>query len=167
MADRGANRWRNRAGLALVVLSFVILYPGLTQPMVTISASLAGREVFERTQSILQAVDSLYGSDNFVVASLILLFSVIVPLTKGVLLVIAFFVPQETVKVGVHRLIARIHKWSMADVFVVGVFIAVLAARATDMLHAEVRPGFYYFASYCIVSLLAIELLKFRTSPAP
>lgn len=163
MFGHPADAMRNKIGLVLVIASFVILYPGLTQPMVTMSASFAGREVFERTQSILQAIDSLYRSENYIVAALILLFSVIVPLTKGILLIAAFIVPKAGFKADTHKFIARIHKWSMADVFIVGIFVAVMAANATDMLAADIRPGFYYFAGYCIVSLISIEFMKFRS----
>jgi uncharacterized paraquat-inducible protein A len=58
-----------------------------------------------------------------------------------------------------------IAKWSMADVFVVAVLIAYLAAEATQTPPGEASavplmafdatfgPGFYWFAGYCLFSL--------------
>ena len=58
-----------------------------------------------------------------------------------------------------------IAKWSMADVFVVALFITYLAAQASatptqgpnaapPLLKFDARfgPGFYWFAAYCLVS---------------
>jgi paraquat-inducible protein A len=39
------------------------------------------------------------------------------------------------------------------------VFIALLAARGSDNLDGVPGPGFYFFASYCLVSNLAFQLL--------
>jgi uncharacterized paraquat-inducible protein A len=61
-------------------------------------------------------------------------------------------------------LVRSISKWSMADVFAVGVFIALLAAKGTDNLDAAAGLGFYCFAGYCLVSNLAFQVLHV---PAP
>ena len=52
-----------------------------------------------------------------------------------------------------------ISKWAMADVFVVGVYIAYLSAKATDALDAQLHEGFYYFAAYCLISLLSVQVM--------
>ena len=73
---------RNRLALLLTLISLGLLLPGLTQPILTISAkiSLLGneREIFRETQSILQSVQRLRDSGNHLVAGLILLFSILV-----------------------------------------------------------------------------------------
>ena len=58
--------------------------------------------------------------------------------------------------------VRSLSKWAMADVFAVGVFIAMLAARGTDNLDGIPGPGFYYFAAYCLVSNLAFQVLEVR-----
>ena len=61
-----------------------------------------------------------------------------------------------------------IGKWSMADVFVIAIMVAYLAAVASkDMdelfsLEAEFSSGFYYFLGYCLLSILASQLLTGR-----
>jgi len=52
----------------------------------------------------------------------------------------------------------------MADVFAVGMLIALLAAKGTANLSAVAGPGFYFFATYCLVSNAAFQLL--RVEPA-
>lgn len=47
----------------------------------------------------------------------------------------------------------------MADVFVVGVFLAHLATKSDDGIEANLHSGFYYFTAYCIISLIGIQLI--------
>ena len=56
--------------------------------------------------------------------------------------------------------VRSISKWAMSDVFTVGVYVAFLAAKATDNMDARIEPGFYWFAGYCLVSLLALQVMK-------
>ncbi|MEO0779788.1 MAG: paraquat-inducible protein A, partial [Bacteroidota bacterium] len=58
------------------------------------------------------------------------------------------------------QFVRAIGKWSMADVFVVGVFLAFLATRSNENINAALHPGFYYFLAYCLISLLAIQVMK-------
>jgi hypothetical protein len=161
---------RNKIALLLSVASIALLLPGLLRPMITISASIDAfgktREIFRQTQSILQAVKSLHESGNDFVAGLILLFSMTVPFVKAVLLFPIMGLADAAKRYRLYRLVSSISKWSMADVFVVGVFIAMLAARATDNLDASVESGFYFFTGYCLISNLAFQLLKVDPSPS-
>ena len=53
----------------------------------------------------------------------------------------------------------------MADVFLVGVYVAFLSAKATDNLDAEIHRGFYYFAAYCLVSISSLHFMKIEPAP--
>lgn len=154
---------RNQLALGLTLISLACLYPGLTQPVLTITASIEilgnTREIFRETQSITESVRSLFESGNGVVALLILLFSILVPLVKAVLVGVILFQRQSAGRVRLYEFVRSISKWSMADVFVVGVFIAFLAARALDALDATAGSGLYYFAAYCLLSNLAFQVM--------
>ena len=157
-------RTRNIVAVILIILSFVILIPGLTRPLITISASMQfmGQTVdlFTQTRTILQSIRSLHESGNDFVAGLILLFSVIVPVVKGLLLLVVLLIRKVWARAELFYFVRSISKWAMADVFVVGVYVAYLAAKATDNLDAQIRVGFYWFVSYCLVSLLALQFMK-------
>jgi len=156
-------RARNVVAVSLIVLSFVLLIPGLTKPLITISASvtLMGRtiELFKQTRSILQSIRTLHESGNDFVAGLILLFSVIVPFAKGTLLLLSLVLRSPALRYRIFAFVRSISKWAMADVFVMGVYMAFLAAKATDNLDAELHSGFYWFTSYCLVSLLSLQFM--------
>ena len=123
-------------------------------------------EVYRQTRSIVSAVRRLYEVGSPVAATLILLFSVIVPLAKTVLVAWAMFLTQGAARLRTLRCVETIAKWSMADVFVVALFIAYLAAQASTTpttgpdagppmvaFTAHFGPGFYWFAAYCLFSL--------------
>ncbi len=156
---------RNLIALVLTIVSLIVLYPGLTVPMLRISIApelpLIGKTVFyEQTQSILQTVETLYNTQNKLVAALILLFSVVIPVTKGLIMIVVLSIKNRKIKLGLYKVVFAIGKWSMADVFVVGVFIAFLSTQSNSSIDAALLPGFNYFVAYCIVSLAAIQLVK-------
>src|SRR5687767_7764734 len=124
-------------------------------------------EVFEQTRSIVSGVQRLYEVGSPLPATLILLFSVIVPLVKASLVGWAMFVAPETRRRTL-AFVEAIAKWSMADVFVVALFITYLAAMASQSnpgagpqvvaFTAQFGPGFYWFAAYCVFSLASQQL---------
>jgi len=156
--------------IGLTVVSIGLLIPGLTQPVLTIVASISmmgvTQELFRQTQSVLEAVRTLHDSGNDFVAGLILFFSVTVPFLKALALVIILMLRNPATRYRLYLMVRSLSKWAMADVFAVGVFIAMLAARGSDNLEGTPGPGFYYFAAYCLVSNLAFQLL-FIPPPSP
>ncbi|NNC55149.1 MAG: hypothetical protein HKO07_05460 [Pseudomonadales bacterium] len=164
------NKLRNPAALALLVLSLVCLVPGVLQPLfqIKVSASvpiIGSLQFYDETQSILQSIDALLSSGNILVGVLIALFSIAVPVIKATLLFIAALISKHQTRHKLHSFVNVISKWSMADVFVVSVFMAFLATRSNDYVEAQLHPGFYYFLAYCVISIIATQLLKFGIDP--
>jgi Paraquat-inducible protein A len=137
-------------------------------PQITaaLQKSVEDVEVYEQTRSIVGSVQRLYEVGSPVPATLILLFSVIVPLGKGALVAWATFMTDAERRRRTLRFVQAIAKWSMADVFVVALLIAYLAAQASTTapgdpnaappliaFTARFGAGFYWFAAYCIFSL--------------
>src|ERR1051326_2876071 len=115
---------RNVVALLLTLVSLALLWPGLTRPALTIRATMTflgqTRELTNQTRSVLGAVKSLHESGDNFVAGLILLFSVLVPFTKALLLIPIFTMRGAVISDRLYRLVRAISKWSMADVFAVG-----------------------------------------------
>ena len=158
---------RNIIAILLILISLACLFPGLFYDMMTIKIGanipLVGTlTVHETTQSILNTIRTLHEKDNTLVAGLILLFSVIVPIVKALLLMVVLFFKKTNNRLGIYKFVALIGKWSMADVFVVGVMLAFLATRSDDNIEAVLHAGFYYFLAYCIISVLAIQIMDVR-----
>lgn len=155
---------RNLLAIGLTLVSLGLLWPGLVEPALTIRATIelfgTERELTNETRSVIGAIRSLHGSGNDFVAGLILLFSVLVPVTKAALLVPVFAGRGSLWSYRLYRFVQALSKWSMADVFAVGMLIALLVAKGTANLSAVAGTGFYFFASYCLVSNAAFQLLK-------
>ena len=125
-------------------------------------------EVYAQTRSIVSTVQHLYEVKSPMPATLILLFSVVVPIAKGAMILWSVFIRDEARRRRALDFVEIIGKWSMADVFVVALFIAYLAAQASQTppgdpnfpppmvaFTADFGAGFYWFTAYCIFSLAA------------
>lgn len=123
-------------------------------------AELHGAQVYEQKQTILVTIRFLFENHSYLAGTLILCFSVVVPFGKALLFLVALHVPVGW-RERLLGFINAIGKWSMADVFVVSIYTAYLAARNSEGVgqpihfQTEYGPGFYYFAAYCVVSLAA------------
>ena len=156
---------RNFLAFALTLISIGLLIPGLLYPILNINIGaevpVVGKIVFyERTQNILETTQTLYENNNEIPAILIIFFSVVVPFIKGILVMLIVGLKNMKQRKMMYTFVNAIGKWSMADVFVVGVFIAYLTTKSNSSIVAELETGFYYFAGYCIVSLAGIQLMK-------
>jgi len=193
---------RKILGFLLLTCAYALLFPGLTQPMLSVSGTvekiklvqvgqntfrdsedipglvkdivdpiISSVEVrgtvpaFSKTNSILGTASELYNNNHVLVAGLILLFSVGIPLLKVLLLFAAHLPLRTVIKRRLLWVSAVTSKWSMADVFVVAIFVAYLAAngiresRALVDFTSSLGPGFYYFLAYCVLSIIATQLL--------
>jgi hypothetical protein len=48
----------------------------------------------------------------------------------------------------------------MADVFVMGIFLAYLAAGSANGVTATLEPGFWWFLAACLLSVASAQLLR-------
>lgn len=158
---------RNLASLSLTILSLIFLVPGLILPILSINIGakipiLGELSLHSTKQSILETVESLFQNGNAIVALLILFFSIIIPVLKAILVFISLGTKKNKLKVKIKSILGIIGKWSMADVFIVALFIAFLSTSSEDNINAGIHSGFYYFLTYCILSILAFQLFDIR-----
>lgn len=189
-------------GIVLLVCAYALLYPGLTQPILSVSGTVekeklvdVGRtlikespntpqfvsgmvdmvidtlevsgsiDAFDKTRSILGTAQELYANNHLLVAVLIVLFSVVVPLLKALILLCLLLPVSKRAKQILLTISNAISKWSMADVFVIAIFIAFLAgngiqeSRGLVDFQASLGTGFWFFLGYCLVSILGTQFL--------
>lgn len=190
-------------GIVLLVVAYTLLYPGLTQPMLSVSGTVEKAELvevgkaliqdspntpalvnnlvdmvvdtlevsgtvnaFDKTRSILGTAQELFTNEHRLVAILIILFSVIVPLIKALILLSLLLPVSSKAKSMLLWVSNNISKWSMADVFVIAIFIAYLGGNGLQQsgglvdFQASLGQGFWFFLGYCIVSILGTQLLS-------
>ncbi len=147
----GANP-RSRARTAAFALSALILYPlALTLPVMRIE-----RLGYERDSSIWSGMVGLLAEREWVVGIAVLLFSIVVPITKLVLL---FVLSAPTRHVGqrdrtsIYKLVEFIGRWSMVDVLLVAILVAFV--KLGDLVSVTPGPGVAFFGAVVILSLVS------------
>ena len=117
---------------------------------------------FYQSKSAWQLIISLLMQKNYIVGISLLLFSIIFPLVKTMYTASLLFrssLPTANTK---SRLL-QLGKWSMADVFVVSVFLGYLAFGNMQVgipTESKVLPGLYFFMAYCILSIWISQLIQ-------
>lgn len=188
--------------LSVVAISIMLLFLGLTLPMLEIDARIAtlsfqllGEEVaftdqvvYHKCKSILEVVHLMLGQDDlqvFAVGGLILLFSVLFPVSKLVCCVLYLFLPRLRENKAIRFFVFRTGKWSMADVLVVAIFMSYIGfsgilneqlgqleriATTINLLttnNSTLLFGFYAFVCFVLMGLLlAFRLQKLEKPQA-
>ncbi len=160
---KGVNAGQ-RLRLNLLGVSAICLLVGLLAPMLTIVAQsevlVLGKVVLQfESKSIFGTVLGLYTGGNGFVALLLFLFSVLVPVSKLVVSLIALAARRSRTREACRRFVHAAGKWSMTDVFVVAVLLAFLATGEDKLTDARLGPGLYFFATYGLLSMVAGILL--------
>jgi paraquat-inducible protein A len=123
-------------------------------------------QVYHRSRSIWGTVEDLAATGNLPVAFLIVFFSLVIPVFKLLLLGASLFIPQADLRRPVLWLNGALSKWSMADVFVMGLLVSYMAGSASDQtgdmltMHASLGVGFYYFLAYCLFAVAVGSMLR-------
>jgi uncharacterized paraquat-inducible protein A len=177
---------KKKLGLLLNIIAIALFIPGISQPMLSLSmevianagASSLSSQLLNKELSLLATINELYTDDRLLVASLILVFSIVIPLIKTSLITLAFYLKNNQRAQQLVSFVNMIGKWSMADVFVVAVFLAVFSTNHAETMNqhqlslfgfkldimmssatvSNIGIGFYYFTAYCIVSLIGTQL---------
>jgi hypothetical protein len=184
---RGTNLFK-ALGLTVITIALACLIIGVIIPMLEISAystnltiplkfsvPLIGEidipdKVFEgrmyyyyQSKSVIDLIDVLFESKNYVVAVSIFVFSVLVPFIKLTLSVLLLLSSSFRDSSLVKKVVGRIGKWSMADVFVVATFLSYLSFSNMNSgidTEAKTLVGLYFFLAYCILSIASSQFIE-------
>ncbi len=183
----------------LTLSCVVFLSLGLALPMIDLDARLSDVDLklmgeaihfdeqvmYFQSKSIIDVTRTLLegrGVDLKIVGFLILLFSIILPFLKLILTTYYLFVEKAKKSKFVKTVIFYLGKWSMADVFVVAIFMAYIGfygllnsqlagmASATDTVvietvnYSKLSPGIIFFTLYCLFSILMSTLIHRQMS---
>ena len=138
------------AALILLVVAMGLLFEGLTLPILTIKKFW----IFHNTFSIWSGMKSLYGAGEVFLGTVLLVFSILFPTGKNLLL-FWIFVQGSWLGKFSQRLVrwaAVLGKWSMLDVFIVAILVASI--KLGILAHAQVLSALYFFACSVIITNL-------------
>ena len=177
---------KKHIGLLLNIVAIGLFIPGIMLPIFSLSMEAVAQvtsasfstTIIDKELSLLGTIEELWHKDRLIVAILIFLFSIAIPVIKTLLVTISYFITNTKVAKRIIDTVCIIGKWSMADVFLIAVFLAVLSTNHAETKNGEelslfgfkldlllssetlsnVGVGFYYFTAYCIVSLLGTQI---------
>tara|TARA_R110000737_G_scaffold71823_1_gene100347 strand:+ start:253 stop:861 length:609 start_codon:yes stop_codon:yes gene_type:complete len=177
---------KKHLGFFFNLIAIAIFIPGILLPMFSLNmamtANVSGAKltntIIDKNLSLLQTIQELWQDERLLVAILIFAFSICIPVLKFILLSIAYVKKHSRFEVTIYSFISKIGKWSMADVFVVAIFLAVLSTNHAETASQQqlsifgfkldlivssetlsaLGPGFYYFTGYCLLSLLGTAI---------
>lgn len=179
----------------LTVSSIVLLILGVTSPMINIDARMNAftmyvldqqigfdeQYLYYQSKSILEVTRTMIeqgGTDLKIVGVLVLCFSILIPLIKLITTGLTLFSRRLSQSSFIKGMIFHLGKWSMADVFVVALFMAYIGFEGilANQLEAIERndtgfavetinysglaPGALFFTTYCILSILSGVLIQ-------
>jgi paraquat-inducible protein A len=145
-------------------VSSIFLLVGLLAPILTVVAheeiALLGRVVLQyESKGIVTTIHKLFLVTNYFLAVLLLLFSVLLPVLKILLSLVALELGHSRTRRASVLLVKIIGRWSMTDVFVVAVLLAFLTADTAQLTDATLGPGLYFFAGYGLLSIAAGQMM--------
>lgn len=117
---------------------------------------------YYQSKSVVELIQLLFRQNNWIVGISILLFSVLFPLGKIIATYLVALRSKAAHSKALLFFIKNMGKWSMADVFVVAVFLAFLAFSNMQVgirTESNVLVGLYFFLSYCLLSLGASSFM--------
>ncbi len=155
---------RRRVTVHVLGIAAIFLAIGLSTPILTVVAqsqvAVLGDVVLQfESKGIFSTCVALFEREEWFIALLLLLFSMVIPVLKIVVSFGVLIVPGKAQRRRFERLLRHVGKWSMTDVFVVGVLLAFFAADAGKLTDADIEAGLYFFAGYALLSLLATQIL--------
>lgn len=104
--------------------------------------------------TVLSGIDTLYETDNFAPATIILICSVIIPILKTLLAI--FYTAQTHVR---PKLLAGIsvylHRYSLVEVIIVA--LIVMSMSRISFVNIELGPAVYYYVAYFVLTVIVFE----------
>jgi len=177
---------KTHLGFYINLIAILLFIPGIFLPMfflqMDVSANISGpaltSQLINKELSLLTTIQELWQHDRLLVAVLIFIFSICIPILKACLVAWSYFQRNTQIERKIINFIGAIGKWSMADVFVVAIFLAVLSTNHSETANEQtlsimgfklnllissetlssVGNGFYFFTAYCLLSLIGTQL---------
>ena len=155
MPDQSSSTGRGSRvpAAAAVAVSAVALAVSLALPTVTFDTIVSAEE----TYSIYGGIESFWNDGNYILATIVFLFSIVFPVAK--LLALGAILLRRGTPASRHAAVEWLRllgKWSMLDVFVISVFVGAIRLGIAD---ATSRPGIYVFFAAIALSMISTVLV--------
>lgn len=143
--------------LSLALTAFVMMIAAISFPFLTLDAG-----GLHNATSVIDAVLAFNDGLAFPLAIAVAFFIVVIPLIRLGALIYALgpLVREEKPRMGARAafgLAERLRPWSMAEIFIVGVTVALI--KVAGLAAVTIGPAFWAFAGVVIITVLKDQLI--------
>jgi hypothetical protein len=145
--------------------AMISLFFGLTAPLVMIGITKALPVIgvttlsFD-TKTIISTIQKLYNHKEYLIASVVLIVSILIPFLKTLVLLIYGLLKENGTGKNLVSFINKLGKWSMADVFIVSFLVVFFSTKQDINSTLKIEVGLYFFLGYVLLSMLGSSLIK-------
>jgi paraquat-inducible protein A len=139
---------------ALVLTAFILYIPANVYPIMSVTSLGA-----TQSDTILSGVFFLFHHGLWPLATVVFIASIVVPLLKLILLVILLWSVQYRLtwqpddRTRLYRITEAIGRWSMVDIYVVTILVALV--RLGNLASIQAETGAVFFCAVVVVTMLA------------
>jgi paraquat-inducible protein A len=145
--------WRSKSTqrtLAYTLSALILYIPALLFPFMTMEIN-----GIKTSSTIWQGIVTLSHSGSYFVAGIVLLASIVIPILK---LSILFYLSltqnkHARIKLALYRFVENIGRWSMLDIFLLAVMVAIIKISPWALVYPE--QGSFLFALVVVFTMLA------------
>lgn len=143
--------------LSLALTAFVMMIAAISFPFLTLDAG-----GLHNATSVIDAILAFKDGLAFPLAVAVAFFIVVIPLIRLTALIYALgpLVREQKPRAGARRafgLAERLRPWSMAEIFIVGVTVALI--KVAGLAAVTIGPAFWAFAGVVIITVLKDQLI--------
>lgn len=145
-----------QATWALIIAAVICYIPANILPMMTRTTI-----TYTKGDTIMDGIVAFYMEGSWHLALIILIASIIIPMAKLIALVylllsLRFRLPGNNLdRTRLYRLIEFVGRWSMLDVFVIAIAVALLQLQ--PFLVTKPGPGLVFFAAVVVLTMVAVN----------
>jgi len=143
--------------LSLALTAFIMMIAAVSFPFLTLNAG-----GLRNATSVIDAVLAFNDGYAFPLAVAVAFFIVVIPLVRLSALIYALgpLVREQRPRQGARRALAlaeRLRPWSMAEIFIVGVTVALI--KVAGLATVTIGPAFWAFAGVVVITVLKDQLI--------
>jgi paraquat-inducible protein A len=151
----------NGLAAVLAVIALIVLVIGMVMPFISMS-KLGTNRVF----SLVGGIVELFHTGNIFIGTILLLFSVVFPIAKLVMLLAAtsrLVDVSDRARRRMHTIAVLTGKYSLLDLLVVAVMIVLV--KFGQVADVQARPGTILFCIAVLLSIAAGLCVNFKDKP--
>ncbi len=148
----------------IVSLAFALISPLIMMIVYQAFPILGEVTLSFESKSIIGTIEQMYHDKNYVIAGLVLIFSIMIPFIKSLVLLLYGFFKESGLGQSMVHFVDKIGKWSMADVFIVAILVVFFSTKQDIHTSIKLEVGLYFFIGYVLLSMLGSSLIGTRLS---